>query len=81
MAQLVRAALATRSAALSGSHIKAPGFAGGYLLRSASRVGHVTQHELHPIDHPVSAELAKCDSLSMAGDGTYLATVGYQSAQ
>ena len=32
MAQTVRAALAARSAALSGSHIKAPGFAGGYLL-------------------------------------------------
>ena len=32
MAQFIRAALATRSAALSGSHIKAPGFAGGYLL-------------------------------------------------
>jgi hypothetical protein len=37
----------------------------------------VTQHDLHPIDHLVSAELAKCDSLSMGGDGTYLATVGY----
>ena len=33
MAQLGRAALAARSAALSGSHIKAPGFAGGYLLK------------------------------------------------
>ena len=34
MAQLGRVALATRSAALSGSHIKAPGFAGGYLTGS-----------------------------------------------
>ena len=33
MAQFGRVALATRSAALSGSHIKAPGFAGGYLLK------------------------------------------------
>ena len=32
MAQFGRVALATCSAALSGSHIKAPGFAGGYLL-------------------------------------------------
>jgi hypothetical protein len=32
VAQFGRVALATRSAALSGSHNKAPGFAGGYLL-------------------------------------------------
>ena len=40
MAQLVRAALATRSAALSGSHIKAPGFAGGYLPEVPGETAH-----------------------------------------
>ncbi len=54
MAQSVRAALAARPAALSGSHIKAPGFAGGYLLkrRVLALVVRVELRE-HFFEHPL----------------------------